>query len=134
MSLSQGLPNYLSSVANIGTRVKGPALAGQIADGGSSGPLPGAGGFICIQSTASITNQVVSTADAVVGNRASFVYIPVTTGAMIGAAAPPYVGVGTPIVWDDTAKNISIWSSGSASWMRIASSAAGTGAFSTVST
>ena len=125
MSLSQGLPNYLSSVANIGTRVKGPALAGQQADNGSGGPIPAPGGFICIQSTASITNQVVSTADAVVANRASFVYIPVTTAPLVGAAAPPFVGVGTPLVWDDANKRLAIWSSGSSSWLAQTSTVGG---------
>jgi hypothetical protein len=124
MSIGQGLPNYLTSVGNIGTRVKGPALSGE-AQQVSGGPLPHAGGFICIQSTASLLNQVVSTANAVIANRASFVYIPVTTGPLVGASAPPYVGVGTPLVWDDANKRLAIWSSGSSSWLATLSSVGG---------
>src|SRR5438128_7071953 len=103
MSLSQGLPNLITTAGGIlGTRLKGPAFAGQIADGGASGgPLPQASGVIVIQTTASIVNQVVSTADAVVGARASFVYIPVSTATLVGSTSPPYLGVGVPIVWND---------------------------------
>src|SRR5947209_14223691 len=88
MSLAQGLPNYLSTSGVIGTRIQGPAIAGQAADNTSSGPLYKASGVMVVQSTASLINQVVSTADAVIGNRASFVYIPVTTGALTNAVAP----------------------------------------------
>lgn len=124
MSLSAGLPGYVSTDGGLKkTGFQGPILAGKIAD--SAGPLPAAGGVMCVQSTASITAQVVSTAAAVIGNRASFIYIPVTTGPLNGAAAPPYVGVGTPIVWDDTNKRLSVWSSGSASWMTQTSTVGG---------
>lgn len=122
MSISAGLPNYLSSVANIGTRLKGPALSGQAADGGSSGPLPLAGGFICIQSTASLTAQVVSTVAAVVNNRASFMYVPVVTAALEGAGAPPFVGVGAALVYNDTTRRLEIWSSGAGAWLTMSSS------------
>ncbi len=126
MSLSAGLPGYKSTDNGLKkTGFQGPVLAGKVADNGSSGPLPVAGGVMCVQSTASLTAQVVSTADAVIGNRASFIYIPVTTGPLNGAAAPPYVGVGTPIVWDDTNKRLSVWSSGSGSWMTQLSSVGG---------
>lgn len=108
---------YLSTAANIGTRIKGPGAAGQIIDGGASGgPIPQPGGFMCVQSTASITNQVVTTSNTGLQN-ASFMYIPVTTGSLTGAAAPPYLGVGTPIIWNDAAKTLQVWSSDSASWM-----------------
>ena len=125
MLLSQGIPNYLTTAANIGTRLRGPAASGQLADSLSSGPLPFAGGYICVQATASLTNQIVSTADAVVGSRASFTYIPVTTGPLVGAVAPPFVGVGTPLVWDDANKRLAIWSSGSSSWMAQTSTVGG---------
>ena len=118
MSVSQGLPNYLSSVANIGTRVQGPALAGQQADN-VGGPFPYAGGFICIQSTSSITNQTVTPSTGTLDRRASFVYIPVSTISFIGQAAPPYVGVGTPLVWNDAGKTLMVWSSGATSWMML---------------
>ena len=125
MSVSQGLPNYLSSVANIGTRVAGPALAGQQADLVSSGPIPNAGGFICIQSTAAIANQVVTTSAGVIGNRASYVYIPVVAGSLQGSTAgPPYLGCGTPLIWDDTNRRLNIWSSSAGAWLVATSSAA----------
>lgn len=117
MSLSQGLPLYLSTAANIGTRIKGPAHAGQIVDSvGAGGPIPIPAGYICVQSTASVTNQVVTTSATGLQN-ASFVYIPVTTGSLSGAAAPPFVGVGAALAWNDTTKTLQIWSSGSVSWM-----------------
>lgn len=126
MSLSAGLPGHKSTDFGLSkTGFRGPVLAGRVADNTPSGPLPAAGGVMCVQSTASITNQVVSTADAVIGNRASFIYIPVTTGPLNGAAAPPYVGVGTPLVWDDANKRLAIWSSGSSSWMTQTSTVGG---------
>lgn len=114
-----GLPGFVTTDGGKSyTRLRGPALSGQIADGGVGGPLPAAGGYICIQSTASITNQVLTTADAVVG-RASFTYIPViaTTGSLAGSAAPAYVGAGTPLVWNDNAAFLMVYSSSRASWM-----------------
>ena len=36
MSLSQGLPNYLSTSGVLGTRVQGPLIAGQASDGGTA--------------------------------------------------------------------------------------------------
>ena len=116
-SISQGLPMYLSTAANIGTRVKGPAAAGQIADSGTGGPIPSPGGFMCVQSTASVINQVVTTSATGLQN-ASFVYIPVTTGALTGSTViPPYLGVGTPLVWNDNSASLMVWSSSRAVWM-----------------
>jgi hypothetical protein len=131
----QGLPGFVgpntSTGADVGrglsyTRLKGPALAGQIADGAggtnSPGPLPPAAGFICIQSTAAILNQIVTTSASGILN-ASFVYIPVSTGSFVSSnnasqqGAPPYTGVGTPIVWNDAAQRLMVWSSGLASWL-----------------
>ena len=124
MSISQGLPNYLSSVANIGTRLQGPAVSGQAQDV-SGGPLVPAGGFMCVQSTASLTNQVVTTSANVIGNRASYVYIPVLAGSLQGSTAgPPYLGCGTPLLWDDTARRLNIWSSSAGAWLTASSSAA----------
>lgn len=101
------------------TRFKAPVMSGQIIDSqgsGQVGPIPPAGGVMVIQSTASITNQIVTTS-ATGLTHASFVYIPVTTGPFNGLGAPPYVGVGTALVWNDNTATFSIWSSSRASWM-----------------
>ena len=127
MSLTAGLPGYVAtSSADPGrgilpSRMGGPVLSGRVADNVSSGPGPlyRAGGFICVQSTASVVNQVITTSATALGARASFVYIPVSTGPMTGCAAPPYVGTGTPLVWDDTLFTLSIWSSTKTSWMTL---------------
>jgi len=135
MASFQGLPGFVGPNTSTGqdvgrgltfTRIKGPGMAGQIADGAggtnSPGPLPPAAGFICIQSTAAILNQIVSTSSAGLQN-ASFVYIPVSTGSFVSsnnasqAATPPYTGCGTPIVWNDAAQRLMVWSSGLASWL-----------------
>ena len=129
MASFQGLPGFVgpntSTGADVGrglafTRLKGPAMAGQIADSvglaGAAGPLPPAAGFICIQSTASLTNQVVTTSATGLLN-ASFVYIPLTTGTLVGASAPAYTGVGTPLLWDDADAILMVWSSSRSSWM-----------------
>jgi len=123
---------YLSTAANIGTRVKGPMAAGQIFDGGATGgPIPSPGGFMCVQSTASITNQVVTTSATGLAN-ASFIYIPVSTGPLVGGSAPPYLGCGTPLVWNDNLKQLMVWSSGSVSWMTlIATTSMAAGGFTT---
>jgi hypothetical protein len=138
MATFQGVPGYVGSNTSTSgdptrglafTRLKGPALAGTIADSVMSfpagitgpGPIPPAGGYICLQSTASLTNQVVTTSAAL--QNASFVYIPVSTGSFVSsnnasqAAAPPYTGVGTPIVWNDAAQRLMVWSSGSSAWL-----------------
>lgn len=113
-----GLPGFLTTDNQINTRFKAPVLSGQIADSVSAatGPLPTAAGFFCVQSTAAILNQVVTTS-ATGLQRASFMYIPVTTGSLTGAAAPPFIGCGTPIIWNDATKTLQVWSSGSGSWM-----------------
>lgn len=131
-ALSQGLPMYLSTAANIGTRLKGPAASGQLVDSvTAAGPIPSPGGFMCVQSTASVTNQIVTTSATGLAN-ASFIYLPVTTGPLIGGAAPPYLGVGTPLVWNDNLKQLMIWSSGSVSWMTlIATTSMAAGGFTT---
>jgi hypothetical protein len=127
MSLSAGLPGYKSTDNGLKkTGFSAPILAGRVADGGSSGPIPAAGGVMCVQSTASLTAQVVSTVAAVIGSRASFIYIPVTTGPLNQVTeAPPYVGVGTPLVWDDTNFRLQIWSSTKGTWMCQLSSVGG---------
>ena|SRR5690349_9517739 len=129
MSLSAGLPGYKSTDGGLKKAgFQGPVLVGKIADAGvSGGPLPVAGGLMCVQSTASITNQVVTTSDTTLGSRASFIYIPVTTGTLIGSAAPPYVGVGTPLVWNDNTATLHIWSSSRSSWMAGVSGSSQTG-------
>ena len=109
-----GLPGFITSDNTVNTRFKAPVLSGQIQD--TPGVINPAGGFMCIQSTAAVLNQVVTTS-ATGAARASYMYIPVTTGSMTGAAAPPFTGVGTPIIWNDAAKTLQVWSSGSGSWM-----------------
>lgn len=139
MSLLQGLPGYVTATsgvnAAIGAKKSGfnsPVLAGRVADSIPGGPIPVAGGIICVQSTASLTNQIVTTSDTTLGSRASFIYLPVTTGPLVGAAAPPYVGVGTPLVWNDNLAQLMIWSSGKASWMTlIATTSMSAGGFTT---
>ena len=130
----QGLPGFVgpntSTGADVGrglafTRIKGPGLSGQVADGAggtnSPGPLPPAAGFICIQSTASLLNQIVTTSATGLLN-ASFPYIPVTTGQLQGAGAPAYTGVGAALAWNDTTRRLMIWSSGAADWLNMSSS------------
>src|SRR5438094_2196212 len=123
MSLSQGLPNYLSTSGVLGTRVQGPLIAGQALDGAAvSGPIVKPSGVMVVQSTASLINQIVTTSAATVNNRASFIYIPVSTGTLQGAGAPPYVGCGTPLTWNDTTRRLEVWSSGAAEWLTMSSS------------
>lgn len=101
------------------TRFKAPLMSGSIIDSqgsGQVGPIPPAGGVMVIQSTASITNQVVTTSASGL-SRASFIYISLTTGTLVGAAAPPYTGVGTPLVWDDTDAILMVWSSSRGAWL-----------------
>ena len=133
MSLSAGLPGSKTTDGGLKyAGFQGPVLAGKIADVPGGVALPAAGGIICVQSTASLTNQVVTTSDTTLGSRASFIYLPVTTGPLAGAAAPPYVGCGTPLVWNDNLKQLMIWSSGSASWMTlIATTSMAAGGFTT---
>jgi hypothetical protein len=139
MSLVQGLPGYVTATSGVDITVglkktgfNGPVLAGKVADPAvAGGPLPTPGGVICVQSTASLLNQVVTTS-ATGLQRASFIYLPVTTGPLVGAAAPPYVGVGTPLVWNDNLAQLQIWSSGKASWMTlIATTSMSAGGFTT---
>lgn len=140
MSLLQGLPGYATGTSGpvaywVGAKkvgFQGPVLAGKVADQGvAGGPVPVAGGVMCVQSTASVLNQVITTSATGFQN-ASLIYIPVSTGPMTGMAAPPYVGVGTPIVWNDNLKQLSIYSSGSASWMTlIATTSMSAGGFTT---
>ena len=139
MSLVQGLPGYVTTSGVPGLSIglkkvgfQGPVLAGKVADPGvAGGMLPFPGGVICVQSTASLTNQVVTTS-ATGLQRAAFLYIPVTTATLTGAAAPPYVGVGVPLTWNDADKMLQIWSSGSASWMSlVATTSMSAGGFTT---
>jgi len=98
------------------TRFKAPVLTGTLIDATAGGPLPPAGAIMGIQSTASVINQIVSTSSAGL-SRASFLYIPVTTGGLNGGVAPAYVGAGTPIAWNDATANLMVWSTSRASWM-----------------
>ena len=130
-----GLPGFVSTdgpLAN--TRFKAPVLSGTLIDSGSAGPIPPTGGFICVQSTSSITNQTISSSATAAAHN-SYVYIPVSTAAAtnwVGAPAPFYTGVGTPIIWNDTAFQLSVWSSSKASWMTlIATTSMAAGGFTT---
>ena len=132
-----GLPGYVSTDGGLAnTRFKAPVLSGLIGDSVTSGPgpLPAPGGFICIQSTSSITNQTISSS-ATAATRNGYVYIPVSTAAAtnwVGAPAPFYTGVGTPIIWNDTAFQLSVWSSSKGSWMTlIATTSMAAGGFTT---
>ncbi len=124
MSLSAGLPGFKTTDGGLKySGFQGPVLAGKIADGGVAGvSLPTAGGVIAVQSTASITNQIVTTSAATVNSRASFIYIPVSTGTLQGAGAPPYVGVGAALLWNDATRRLEVWSSGAAEWLTMSSS------------
>lgn len=130
--MSQGLPGYISTQNGLPkTGFQGPVLVGKVMDGGTSGPIPPAGGLMAVQSTASLTNQVVTTS-ATGLQHASLLYLPVTTGPLVGAAAPPFTGVGTPLVWNDGNKTLQIWSSGAASWMTlVATTSMALGGFTT---
>ena len=120
MSISAGLPGSKTTDGGLKyTGFQGPILAGKIADTPGGVALPVAGGIMCVQSTASLTNQVITTSDTALGSRASLIYIPVSTGPLVGAAAPPYVGCGTPLVWNDNLNQLMIWSTGKASWMTL---------------
>lgn len=112
------IPGYLSSdTGTPSTRFKAVTMSGTISDGGAASPIPPAGGLAVIQSTASIVNQIVTTSATGLA-RASFIYIPVTTGALTASATPPpYVGCGTPLVWNDTSASLMVWSSSRAAWL-----------------
>lgn len=120
------IPGIASTVAQTNTRTKAVLMSGSIADSvDATGPLPLAAGVIVLQSTSGLLTQVVTTS-ATGLQRASFIYIPVTTGNIVGAAAPPFVQVGTPLIWNDASKVLAVWSSGSSSWLQMQSSAGGT--------
>jgi hypothetical protein len=135
MATFQGIPGFGFITSSSGTasgqvqglpftRLKGVGLVGTIADSVSNfppgitgpGPIPPAGGFVCIQSTAAINNQIVSTSSGGLQN-ASLVYIPVTTGGLNGGVAPAYTGCGAPLIWNDNTATLSIWSTSRAAWM-----------------
>jgi len=123
-----GLPGFITTDNTRNTRFAAPVVSGGIADN-AGGPLPLAAGYFCIQSTAALLNQVVTTS-ATGLQRASFMYVPVTTGSLVGAGAPPFVGCGTPIVWNDGLKTLNIWSSGAQSWLVLITSSGGAAGFS----
>ena len=130
MPLITGLPGYVTASSQtfgiqsgiMPSRFRQVVMSGNVADNVSSGPGPlyPAAGVMVVQSTASLTNQIVSTADAVIGARASFIYIPVSTGTFNGSTGPAFQQCGTPIVWNDALKSLMVWSSGSTSWMTAA--------------
>ena len=120
------VPNFVFSTADPGrgrpfTRIQGPVVVGGPRDSTPSGPLSIASGVIVVQSTASLTNQVVTTS-ATGAARNSHIYIPVTTGIFQGVAAPAYAGAGAPLLWNDNTRRLEIWSSGAAEWLTMSSS------------
>jgi hypothetical protein len=129
MPLISGLPGYVTASSQtfgiqsglMPSRFRQIVMSGNVADNTLSsanpGPLYPAAGVVVVQSTASLVNQVVSTADAVIGARASFIYIPVSTGPFNGSTGPAFQGCGTALVWNDAIKALMVWSSGSATWM-----------------
>lgn len=125
--MAQGIPGQVFSTSKFGgepySEVLGPLVVGRVADNASAaaGPMYSASGVMVVQSTASKTNQVVTTS-ATGFARASFIYIPVSTGILQGAGAPPFTGVGTPLVWNDNARRLEIWSSGALEWITMSSS------------
>lgn len=126
------LPGFVTTDAGLPkTRFSGPVLVGHLADNATGGPLYKASGVIPVQSTATIANQSLSTADAVIG-RSTFVYIPITPATLAGSAAPPYVGGFTPIVFNTSSNTLQIWSSAATSWMSlVATTSMGIGGFTT---
>jgi hypothetical protein len=136
--MSQGIPGYvISSSSNptagqVQVRVTGPLISGHVADNVSSGPGPlysaSPAGLLVIQSTASVTNQIITTGDTVV-RRSAFIYIPVagvlvSSSAGFEATAPPYTGAGAAMCWNDDSKRLMIWSSGTGSWLATPAAAA----------
>lgn len=128
------LPGFVSTDGGLAhTRFRAPVLSGTLSEGTSSGPgpVPVVGGFIPVQpfnavTTASLNvalNQVLSTAAANIA-RASFVYIPQTTGAIAtssfagGDSAPQYTSVGAALIWDASNQRLGIYSTagGSGTW------------------
>jgi hypothetical protein len=121
-----GIPGYvLSTSANPSggipnTRIPNVVVVGQVTDNTGSGPKYQPGGVVVIQSTASVINQVVSTAGT---GTASFIYIPVVAATLVSSSngfqstAPPYTGCGAAMVWNDGAKRLEIWSSGTGAWL-----------------
>ncbi len=111
------IPGFESTNPVANTRFSAPVVTGKVADSvNASGPLPQPGGFICLQSTANLTNQIVSSSAVA---RGSYFYIPVITPStsLVSAPAPPYVGCGAAMVYNDTQKRLEIWSSGSGQWL-----------------
>lgn len=98
-------------------------LSGGIADSVSGGPLPAPGGFICVQSTASLTTQLLTaTGQPAVS---SFVYIPQGTLTMSSstnaniAASPPYTGSGAAVYFDATRFKLSVFSTVVGDWLSV---------------
>ncbi len=111
------LPGIFSSVTAHNTRFKMPVLSGTIDDGGATaGPLPSPGAFICVQSTAALVSQILTSTGQPA--KSSFVYITQGSLAMTSstnaniAADPPYTGSGAAMYYDFTRKKLSIWSTG----------------------
>ena len=104
------------------TRFKAPVLSGTLADG-AGGPLPPPGGFMCVQSTAALTTQILTTTGQPAVS--SFVYITQGTLAVTSsstatiAAAPPYTGSGAAMYFDITRKKLSIYSTGVGDWVSV---------------
>ena len=116
-------PNPFASSAPAGGKLEatfgGPILLGKMKEGGVAGigPLVSPSGALLIQSTGSITNQVVSTGAP---TKAAFLYAPVSTASLITAGPPPYQGYGAATVFvnNTTDQHWEVWSTQDNEWIR----------------
>ncbi len=109
------------------SRFKAPVMSGQLVDSAGStqvGPLPNAGGFICVQSTGTPLVQILTSSSAF--PTASYVYIPQGSFAVTSsntatlALGPPYTGSGAAMYYDFTRAKLSIFSTGgTGDWMSV---------------
>lgn len=111
-TLSSSFPGGGKPSADFG----GPVLFGKIKDQGvPTGAQVFPSGTLLIQSTGTVTNQVISTGAV---NRASLIYVAVSTASLIGAGAPPYTGYGAGMALiASTTPHIEVWSSGANDWI-----------------
>ena len=104
------------------TRLAGPVLSGVLQDV-SGGPVGSPGGFICVQTTAALATQLITTTGQFA--ETSFVYIPQgTLGATSSGTAnisesPPYTGSGAALYFDITRRKLSIFSTGVGDWLSV---------------
>ena len=118
------LPGAFSSNANAPyTRFQGPVLSGTLFDGGVGGPKALPGGFLCVQTTASLVTQLITTTAQTA--LASYVYI--TQGSIavssstnsVIAAPPPITGAGAALYFDNVRNKLSIFSTATNDWLSV---------------